>query len=151
MDDPQLENLIQKVQANPKYRPINRLLIQRLSEDAIAMGLTGKSALKYVRNKCHQIGGAYFMRNPDYQAIQNALSMLPHEIKSEEVKPFCLKTMGMHASTAERLLILSSFFETCLAQITPITSLGSVLWLESPRNPLDAPRTELHLLCLRYL
>ncbi len=136
MHDPQLDLLVQKVQANPKYGSINRELIQRLSKDAIAMGLTGKSALKYVRKKCHQIGGAYFKRNMDYHTIQTDLSKLSDDINADEVKQFYLKTMGMHASTAERLPILSTFFETCLAPITPITSL---IDLACGLNPMAIP------------
>ena len=117
-----LEELILKVQSNSKYASITPGLVRRLSKAAISKGLSGKAAVKDVRNKCHQIGGAYFRRRVDYDEITNELTQLPRDLNSDAVKQFCRKTMEAHASTRERLPILEHFFETCLEPIAPITS-----------------------------
>lgn len=135
-DNARLEKLIDKVQANRKYESISRDLVRRLSEEAITKGLSGKSAVKSVRNKLHQVGGAYFKQNVDYAEAKQTLADLPKNLQSEETRQFCLNYMRTHTSTAERLPILEDFFQTCLAPIQPITS---VLDLACGMNPLALP------------
>ena len=60
--------------ANPKYKSIAEGFVIRLSDEAISKGLTGKPAVKYVRNKLHQVGGAYFKHKIDYAAEQAQLA-----------------------------------------------------------------------------
>jgi 16S rRNA (guanine(1405)-N(7))-methyltransferase len=130
------EALAQQVMANPKYKWVVEDLVVRLSHEAISKGLTGKPAIKYVRNKLHQVGGAYFKYKIDYAAEQAQLERQPTDRHSDQVAAFCQKTMRMHASTAERLPILDEFFQTCLAPIAPV---ASVLDLACGLNPLAIP------------
>jgi len=135
-DRPDLEKLVNKVQANKKYATITPALVRRLSELALAKGLSGKSAVKDVRNKLHQIGGAYFKQRIDYSQSLKDLKEIDKNLNSDQLRQYCTKMMGMHASTAERLPILEDFFKTCLAPITPIKS---VLDLACGLNPLAIP------------
>lgn len=135
-NDARLEDLITDVQANRKYAQITPALIQRLSADALAKGLSGKSAVKSVRNKLHQVGGAYFRSHPDFEAARAQLAKLDTAPDSPALRQFCRDQMASHASTAERLPILPEFFQTCLASIAPLTS---VLDLACGLNPLAAP------------
>jgi 16S rRNA (guanine(1405)-N(7))-methyltransferase len=57
VDNNSAEALAHQVMANPKYKPLAKNLVIRLSHEAISKGLTGKPAVKYVRNKLHQVGG----------------------------------------------------------------------------------------------
>ncbi len=137
MDDKsKLEELVQDVQANRKYQAIMPELVMKLVEKAHAKGLQGKAAVKDVRSKLHQIGGAYFRRKVDYDEAENDLKDLPQAFKEGQVKQFCIKYMGSHASTAERLPILDSFFYTCLESISPIKS---VMDLACGMTPLSLP------------
>lgn len=136
MDERQVSQLVEKVQSNRKYQSIIPELVQRLAEDALRRGLRGKPAVKDVRNKLHQIGGAYFRRFPDYQELQNSLKDLPKAKDSKAIHQFCKQAMQAHASTAERLPILEEFFATCLAPIAPVSS---VLDLACGLNPLAVP------------
>ena len=136
MDEQQLSELVQKVQSNRKYEAITTELVQHLAEDALRRGLRGKPAVKDVRNKLHQIGGAYFRKNPDYQNLQKELEKLPTNHELEALQNFCRDAMQMHASTAERTPILADFYQTCLAPIAPVTS---VLDLACGLNPLAIP------------
>ncbi|MCB2202460.1 hypothetical protein KQH56_00485 [bacterium] len=135
-DDARLEKLITDVQANRKYAQITPVLVRRLSVEALAKGLSGKSAVKAVRNKLHQVGGAYFRSHPDYETARDQLENIDPSPDSPVLRQFCRDQMAAHASTAERLPILAEFFQTCLAPIAPLTS---VLDLACGLNPLAAP------------
>ena len=134
--DLELEKLVQKVQSNRKYEFIMTDLVIRLAEKAQEKGLKGKAAVKDVRNKLHQVGGAYFKRRIDFAEVLKELKHLPQDLKSEPVQDFCIKHMASHASTAERLSILESFFYTCLKPISP---LKSILDLACGMTPLSIP------------
>lgn len=136
MADERLLSLIQKVQANPKYQNISQDLVSRLSEDALRKGLSGKSAIKSVRNKLHQVGGAYFKQKINFDLYKTDLAGLPEDLHSEGVKDFCIKMMQIHASTAERLPILDTFFHTCLNPISPVKS---IVDLACGLNPFAIP------------
>lgn len=136
MDERQVRQLVQWVQSHRKYQAITPELVHRLAKDALRRGLQGKPAVKDIRNKLHQIGGAYFRKTPDYQTLQRTLLGLPHDQDAEEIQNFCRETMQAHASTAERLPILEEFYATCLASIAPVTS---VLDLACGLNPLAIP------------
>lgn len=135
-DNPTLEKLVEKVQANRKYESIMPELVIRLAEKALEKGLKGKAAVKDVRNKLHQIGGAYFKRQVDYQYANDELLQLSHNLQSDQVRQFCINHMGSHASTAERIPILETFFKTSLEPISPVRS---VLDLACGMTPLSIP------------
>ena len=135
-DDAQVDALVEAVQANRKYANITPSLVRRLCQNALARGLSGKTAVKEVRNKLHQVGGAYFKQTPNYASALAELAALPTDLQSPEVKTFCKTQMQSHASTAERISILSEFFQTCLAPIAPVTS---ILDLACGLNPLALP------------
>jgi len=89
-----------------------------------------------VRNKLHQVGGAYFRQQTDYNKALADLSNTPDQLHSDSVKSTCIQLMKAHASTAERLPILETFFSTCLASITPVRS---IVDLACGLNPLAIP------------
>jgi 16S rRNA (guanine(1405)-N(7))-methyltransferase len=135
-DSPKITELIAEVRAGRKYSPISTDLIRRLAEATLQKGLTGKAAVKDVRNKLHQVGGAYFKQTPDYEKAISILSSLPGDYNANSVRQFCRSQMSGHASTAERLPILEDFFQTCLAPIAPVTS---ILDLACGLTPLSLP------------
>ncbi len=135
-DNTEHMQLIAEVQASRKYAKISPDLIRRLAETSLRKGLKGKSAVKDVRNKLHQVGGAYFKHSPDYANALAALATLPGDVHAEAIRQFCREQMQLHASTAERLPILDNFFQTCLAPIAPVTD---VLDLACGMTPLSIP------------
>ena len=135
-DNAALAGLVEAVRANRKYAGITADLISRLAADALDRGLQGKAAVKDVRNKLHQVGGAYFRQPPDYASALAAIGSLPQSLESPETQSFCRAQMQVHASSAERLPILAEFFQTCLAPIAPV---HSVLDLACGLNPLALP------------
>ena len=135
-DQNAVESLMRQVRANPKYQHITDALVWRLSEDAISKGLKPKAAVKIVRNKLHQVGGAYFKHKLDYQEKQIVISHLPPDLQDEAARQFCLSLMQSHASSAERIPILDRFFRTCLEPILPVRN---VLDLACGFNPFAIP------------
>jgi len=131
-----IQELVEDVRANPKYKDITSDIIQQLSQDALSRGLAGKTAVKAVRNKLHQIGGAYFRKKRNFKEFQDQLETLPNDIQSAKAKHYCSQIMVYHSSTAERLPILEDFFQTCLASIAPV---HSVLDLACGMNPFSIP------------
>lgn len=136
VDKSAVEALANQVQANPKYQPILRDLVLRLCADVLAKGEKPKTAVKTVRNKLHQVGGAYFKHKVNYAQSLLDLADLPNVLNDAQVQRFCLTMMQSHASSAERLPILEEFFTTCLDPIQPVTS---VLDLACGFNPLALP------------
>ena len=135
-DEKQITHLVNEVQSGRKYAQISPDLIRRLAEASLQKGLSGKTAIKDVRNKLHQVGGAYFKHSPDYVNARESLAALPDDVHAEPGRQFCRTQMSLHASTAERLPILEDFFQTCLAPIAPVTH---ILDLACGLTPLAIP------------
>lgn len=136
MGNPQLEQLVIQVLSGAKYKHITSSLVRRLSQEAITAGLAGKAAVKFVRNKLHQVGGAYLKHKAGYAAATQQLEDLPRELNAAETQDFCRRMLQSHASTEERLPIIETFFQTCLAPIAPVTSIND---LACGLNPLALP------------
>ena len=136
MDNLQRDVLAAQVMANPKYKSIAEAVVLRLSQEALSQGLTGKAAIKSVRNKLHQVGGAYIKTRLDFNSAIQDLAKLSMDQNTDAIKSYCRKMMKVHASTAERLPILDDFFHSCLAPIAPVTS---VIDLACGLNPLAIP------------
>ena len=132
----ELKKFVKKVRENRKYQSIMPELVKRLAKIALEKGLEDKAAVKDVRNKLHQVGNAYFTRRVDYQKTQDEMKKLPQDLQIDRVHQFCLKTMNSHASTAERIPILETFFKTTLQSISPVRS---VLDLACGMTPLSIP------------
>lgn len=136
VDESRIGTLVESVQANRKYAQIAPALVTRLCQDVVNKGLQGKKAVKEVRNKLHQVGGAYFTHLPDYCKAIGTLDLLPADLRSPEIRQFCVKLMRLHASTAERLPVLEDFFRICLEPIGPVSS---ILDLACGLTPLAIP------------
>jgi 16S rRNA (guanine(1405)-N(7))-methyltransferase len=129
----QLKKLVQQVQEGAKYRFIHKDLVENIARNEITKGRSWKGTVKAVRNKLHQVGGAYQPLGIDYEQLTSELKSLPHDMQTPEAKRFFIQTMGLHASTRERLLILDQFFHETLAPLAPI---HSVLDVACGLNPL---------------
>lgn len=136
MDDPAVDVIVTEVLASRKYAQIDPALVRRLTQSAVDIGLKGKAAVKEVRSRLHQIGGAYFKHKPNYDTALSQLSALPPHLHSDRIKNWCIEKMRAHASTAERLPILADFFHSCLDEIRPVKS---VVDLACGLNPLAIP------------
>lgn len=133
---PSNEELFTEVCANPRYARMDPGLTRALIELEAQKGRNAKEVIKAVRNKLHQVGGAYQEKLIDYAKWKDELVLLPHDLRSSEMQAFCRAKMVWHTSTQERLPLLESFYSTSLAGIAPIHSL---LDLACGLNPLTYP------------
>ena len=136
MQSERLEELVASVRAGSRYRQVSEDLIRDIGARELARRVSLKEAVKAVKNKLHQVGGAYLAERQDYAAW---LSDLTHLARGEDRDSFLayLKTiMRHHASTRERLPILEQFYRTILAELPPVRS---VLDIACGLNPLALP------------
>jgi len=133
---PTLDELVTQVRTGEKYRHISEDLIRRIAAQELANRRSLKDAVKAVRNKLHQVGGAYQETLIDYAHFLRELESLPADLRHPDMQAFCLKAMRSHASTRERLPILETFFRETLAETSPV---ASVLDVACGLNPLALP------------
>lgn len=137
MPDAQLlDELLQQVQQNEKYRYISPQLIKDLLIIELAKRTNQREAVKAVRNKLHQVGNAYQEKALPYKAWCEELANLPTDPDHPMVKAFIERVLPAHASTRERVNILPRFFHECLDELGQV---GSVLDIASGLNPLCIP------------
>lgn len=133
---PTLDELVAQVRSGEKYRHISEDLVRRIAAQELANRRSLKDAVKAVRNKLHQVGGAYQEIPIDYAQLSGALDGLPADLQHPDLRAFSLAAMRRHASTRERLPILESFFHETLAGLGPVSS---VLDVACGLNPLALP------------
>jgi 16S rRNA (guanine(1405)-N(7))-methyltransferase len=97
-------------------------------------GRSYKETVKAVKNKLHQVGGAYFNGEINYP---NALNELRAAAESPEAyQAACKRIMAGHASTKERLPIMDSFYSQILSEMPQP---ASILDIACGLNPLAFP------------
>ena len=122
-DENVLEALVRKVLGKPKYQHIHKGLVKTVAIAELAKGRKKKETQKAVLSKLHQVGAAYFSQKPEYEEWKKELTCLPANIHSDHTKAFCIKVMGSHYSTDERLPVLDDFYQHILDSIKPIPSI----------------------------
>lgn len=135
-NETELEQLVDVVQAGARYAAISPDLVRRLGGQELAKGRPFKEAVKAVRNKLHQVGGAYQETPIPYGRLLDELRSLPSDPCNPVLQAFCRRVMLLHASTRERLSLVERFFAETLAEIGPVQS---VLDLACGLNPLARP------------
>jgi 16S rRNA (guanine(1405)-N(7))-methyltransferase len=131
MDDARLDEVVAQVISGARYRQIHPGLVRKIAAQELSKGRSQKEAVKEIRSKLHQVGGAYQEKSPDYVQLLNKLNGLPQGL--EELRPYCLDVMRFHASTRERLPFLAEFFSPLREKIGEVSS---ILDLACGLNPL---------------
>ncbi len=134
--DMDIDPIVDAVLASPKYCTIVRGLVERIARQEAAKGYEAKETVKAVKNKLHQVAGAYLVRPPDYASWLEELRQAAASSRREDLLSACRRMMRLHASTRERLPVLDEFFAQTLAGLPPIRS---VLDLACGLNPLAIP------------
>ena len=131
-----LDRLVNEIKASAKYRHVCEDLVRNLgAQEMHKRPDNEREMVKAVKNKLHQIGGAYLDHTPNYAAWLNDLqAALPSH--TEAFRATCRRMMQLHASTRERLPILESFYAEVFAALPPI---HSVLDVACGFNPLALP------------
>jgi 16S rRNA (guanine(1405)-N(7))-methyltransferase len=134
-EEEQLEELVSSVLKSSKYRNVSEDLIRNIGRRELSKGQNVKEAVKATKNKLHQIGGAYFLKKPDYDFWLKKL----REAKSSDESSFretCAEIMSHHQSTRERLRILDQFYTRIFSLLPPVQSIMDVA---CGFNPLSIP------------
>lgn len=125
------------VLASAKYRDIAPALVRSLAARELAGGVRPKDAIKAVKNKLHQVGGAY---QAEPLPVNRWLDEVRAALPGGDLRPLCRAMMARHASTRERLGVLDDFYRTLFADLPPI---GALLDLACGLNPLALPWMQL--------
>ena len=129
-----LERLVSEIKASAKYRRVCDDLIRDLGAQELGKR-NYRDAVKAVKNKLHQVGGAYLDHTPRYAAWLRELQGA-QQGGTEALRAACSRMMSQHASTRERLPILNRFYAEILSSQPPIRS---VLDVACGFNPLAIP------------
>jgi 16S rRNA (guanine(1405)-N(7))-methyltransferase len=132
--DEQLVRLVEEVTRSTKYAHTAPELVARIGASELAKGRKFKQAIKAVKNKLHQVGGAYQNKPPDYSNWLEDLRTFADD--PEAFRQACRRVMGFHASTSERLPILSQFYKNIFDSLPLV---NSVLDVACGLNPLALP------------
>lgn len=133
--DELLEKVVDAVGQSPKYRHVCDEAVRRIAADELSKKRDLRAAIKGVKNKLHQVGGAY-LEGMDYDRWLEALRKTGDPGDTARLKKSLDLIMRFHASTRERLAILEQFYSTALAPIAPVRS---VLDVACGLNPLTIP------------
>ncbi len=130
------ERLFQEIQHSRKYRSVD-LPAETIRSLVAAESLrftSAKEIAQSVREKLHHIVAPY-LGDPDYAAAGAELSQLPAGF-SAELEAFCLRLLGEHASTRERIPVLREVYQRLWA-ITGVPD--SLLDLACGLHPFGLP------------
>jgi len=130
---PTVDEVIQQVLEKKKYKHLDPDLVALIASKEVKKRTSLKEAVKATTNKLHQVGWAYFNDQPAYSVHVRKLAELPQALHDAESRAFCTRLMQEHASTRERLPILSDFYHALLTDIQPV---NSIVDLACGFNPL---------------
>jgi 16S rRNA (guanine(1405)-N(7))-methyltransferase len=111
-----LDPLIADILANRKYRELGipTATLRDLLEKELPNHRSPKDAVKAVRKKLHNIVAGY-LGDPDYASASLLLAAAFQPGNAEQVKSACAAILSVHASTKERLAILTDFYPRLFA------------------------------------
>jgi len=114
-----VDEVISKVIDSPQYRYISQALIKRIALSELEKRRNLRETVKAVKNKLHQVGGAYLDRAIDYESYMDILQTAYHQ-GAEKFRQACKHVMCYHSSTRERLPDLDRFYREILADIPAV-------------------------------
>lgn len=135
MNHPHQTRLVDELRDTRKYRHVCVDTLNRVAEWALARHASPKDALKAAKRKLHQVYAAY-LDNASVAQLQEALEQLPSAQDERALKQACVHILQSHASTAERIPILTDVF-TALFRETGVPRV--VMDLACGLNPFALP------------
>ncbi|MHC1783462.1 MAG: hypothetical protein AB9891_12045 [Anaerolineaceae bacterium] len=133
----ELEKRIAAIRDSKKYRGQNipTETLQNLFDEEMKTGRSLKQADDNVRTKLHNIMAPY-LGDPDYSCATDEISEACRSSDRHNIRAVCAKLLDSHASTRERLPILTEFYERIFARIGKP---ASILDLACGLNPFAFP------------
>ena len=140
--DVSLDAMIADILRSANYKHICPDLIRTVASQEMMKRRSYKETVKAIKNKLHQVGGAYLDGRNEYTLWLARLQEAVESKEQETLRQCCRDVMRHHASTRERLPILDQFYETIFADIGPVQS---VLDLACGLHPFALPWLRLTL------
>jgi len=109
MSDADVAAIVAAVSQSKRYRHVSPGLVRRLAAEEIPKSKNAADAEKRTKRRLHQIFGAYATPLP-YEKLTAKLSAAAKQ-SPEAFKEATREILKLHASTAERLPVLESFYE----------------------------------------
>jgi len=122
----QLDQLVRAVLKSSKYRNVCEDLIKNIGMRELSKRKNLKIAIKSTKNKLHQIGGAYFLKKPNYGFWLEKLRKAKRSENKDLFRKTCAEIMSYHYSTRERLNILDEFYTRIFSLVPPVQSIMDV-------------------------
>jgi 16S rRNA (guanine(1405)-N(7))-methyltransferase len=144
-----LDQVVAAVLGSAKYRQIEPALVRALAARELSDGARPKDAVKAVKNRLHQVAGAYQSEPLRPGAFSAAFLEAVRRAQAEgtDLRPLCRALMARHISTRERLPILDDFYRRLFDGLPPPRAL---LDLACGLNPLALPWMNLPAGCAYY-
>jgi 16S rRNA (guanine(1405)-N(7))-methyltransferase len=136
----EVELVTARVTSSRRYRAVDPGLVRRLAGEEIPRARTREEAVKRVKRRLHQAVGAFARGKARVDAIRAAWD---GDLAAPAFRDACVAAMATHASTAERVPHLSTFYPA-IWELTGVPA--SLLDLGCGLGPLalpwmDLPRT----------
>jgi len=133
-----LQDLVCTILASKKYRQIglNPQTVTDLIQKEAPSHTSEKLLLKAVKRKLHNIIAPY-LGEPNYENLSQELEHINQtSLDSYVLRAFCEKVLTQHASTAERIPILSAFYKQLFEAVGKPST---IIDLACGLNPLAFP------------
>jgi 16S rRNA (guanine(1405)-N(7))-methyltransferase len=132
-----LSDLATEILDSRKYRGVHIPLetITNLVAEISVDEHDPKNIRKIVREKLHHIVAPY-LGDPDYPSATREMSLAFQSNKQDTIESFCLHMLTSHASTRERIPVMTEFYKKTFS----VTGLpGSILDIACGLNPFAFP------------
>jgi 16S rRNA (guanine(1405)-N(7))-methyltransferase len=130
-----VERVVAAVSQSAKYRRVSPDLVHAIAKQELAR-CREKDAVKAVKNRLHQVCGAFFLGAPRYATWLQAIEQAVQLGDPGALRAACGEAMLGHTSTRERLPFLERFYAELLEALAP----GShILDVGCGLNPLAMP------------
>ena len=133
---PQLDEMVANILASANYKHVCPDLIRTVASQEMMKRRSYKETVKAIKNKLHQVGGAYLDGRNEHTLWLTSLQEAIETGELDAIRHACRDIMRHHASTRERLSMLDEFYETLFADIGPV---HSILDLACGLHPLALP------------
>ena len=121
-----LSQLVNAVLKSQKYGNVCEDLVKNIGKRELSKRKNLKIAIKSTKNKLHQIGGAYFLKKPNYAFWLEKLKKARESENEDLFRKTCAEIMSYHYSTRERLNILDEFYTRIFSLVPPVQSIVDV-------------------------
>ncbi len=133
--DEVLGDVVRKLKATRKYGSICDDTLVRIAGWAAPRYLTSADVLKAAKRKLHQVYGAY-LSGATVPRVEQLVGTLSPATPERELQAACLKILGLHASSRERLDIMAEAYGKLWERTGPPSS---VVDLACGLNPFALP------------